>query len=151
MSRAASAAPVRLDPQEIFMSHHPCTTVRPAPNEPPFSLSTEDTGPVTVVRARGEIDRETAPALTGHVDDLVAAHSPLLLVLDLAEVKFLDAAGITALLHVRDALDGHGGHLVLREPSEQVRTVLRLGRVAGLFDVKEAGPARGIHIPSGTG
>ncbi|WP_433719124.1 STAS domain-containing protein [Actinoplanes sp. CA-051413] len=116
-----------------------------------FTLSTDEAGAVTVVRACGELDRDTAPALIEHADHLVAEHSPLVLVLDLAGVDHLGAAGITALLHVREALVRRGGRLVLREPSPPVRTVLRLGQVAGLFDVDATGETSGIHIPSQIG
>jgi anti-anti-sigma factor len=126
------------------MSHASLISFRPAPGAPTFTLSTDEADVVTVVRARGELDRDTAPTLTGHVDHLDAERTPLLLVLDLAGVDYLGAAGITALLYVRDALMRRGGHLVLHEPSPQVRTVLRLGHVAGLFAVDGI---YGIHIP----
>ena len=129
------------------MSHPSLISVRPVPGAPMFTLGTAEAGAVTVVRACGELDRDTAPALTQHVDQLVAGHSPLLLVLDLAGVDYLGAAGITALLHVRDTLTRRGGRLVLQEPSPQVRKVLELGQVAGLFDVDRTCETSGIHIP----
>jgi anti-sigma B factor antagonist len=118
---------------------------------PVFSLHTDTAATVTVVQASGEIDSDTAPALTAHVERLVARHPPLLLVLDLAGVEFLGAAGITALLYVHDVLHEHGGHLLLREPSAQVRTVLRLGNALDLFDIQAAGATPRIHIPHQTG
>jgi anti-sigma B factor antagonist len=126
--------------------------------DPGFSLHTEVAAAVTVVRASGEIDSDTAPALTAHVERLVARHPLLLLVLDLAGVEFLGAAGITALLQVDDLVRDHGGHLLLRAPSAQVRTVLRLGRAFELFDIQASNcdlPAAvgtaDIHIPHQTG
>jgi anti-anti-sigma factor len=129
------------------MSHPSPVSLRPAPGAPMFTLSTDEAGAVTVVRACGELDRDTAPALTKHAGHLVAEHSPLLLVLDLAGVNYLGAAGITALLYVRDALVRRGGRLVLQEPSSQVRKVLHLGQVAGLFDVDGTRETSGTHIP----
>ncbi len=117
------------------MSRASVISLRPAPGAPLFTLSIDRVDPETVVRARGELDRDTAPALIEQTDHLITAHSPRLLVLDLADVDYLGAAGISALLHVREALAQRGGRLILREPSAQVRTVLRLGRVVDLFDI----------------
>jgi anti-sigma B factor antagonist len=118
------------------MSQQPLTTARPDLDEPVLALGTDAGDAVIVVRACGELDGDTAPTLTAHVDRVVADHSPLLLVLDLAGVDFMGAAGITALLYVRDTLSSSGGQLLLHEPSAQVSMVLRLGGATGLFDVK---------------
>ncbi|MEU8607299.1 STAS domain-containing protein [Actinoplanes sp. NPDC048791] len=129
------------------MSQPSLISVRPAQGAPTFTLSTVEDGAVTVVRACGELDQDTAPALTEHTDQLVAGRSPLVLVLDLAGVDYLGAAGITALLYVRDAVGRRGGRLVLREPSSQVRKVLQLGQVAGLFAADGTCETSGTHIP----
>ena len=133
------------------MSHPSLISVRPAQGAPTFTLSTVEDGAVTVVRACGELNQDTAPALTEHADQLVAGRSPLVLVLDLAGVDYLGAAGITALLYVRDAVGRRGGHLDLREPSSQVRKVCSWVRWPG--SSPSTGPTRNPgHIsPCGSG
>lgn len=119
------------------MSSRPLTAARPA-----LELSTDVLDAATVViRARGDLDGDTAARLTDLVDRVFTGRVPALLVLDLAGLEFMGAAGITALLHVRDVVGAGGGRLVLREPSAPVRLVLRLGRVTDLFTIE------GIHIP----
>jgi len=117
------------------MSQRPLTTAGPGLDALVLDLGTDAGGAVIVVRASGELDGDTAPVLTAHVDRVVAERSPLLLVLDLAGVEFMGAAGITALLYLRDTLRSSGGRLLLREPSAQVSMVLRLGGATDLFDI----------------
>jgi anti-anti-sigma factor len=105
---------------------------------PVLSLTTVAAGLVTVLRLTGELEMDTAGLLTDRVDDLVAVHAPLLVVLELDRLELLDAAGITALLKVRDTLTSHGGHLVLRRPAACAQRVLSLARAIDLFDIKSA-------------
>ena len=119
------------------MSSRPLTATRPA-----LELSTDVLDAATVViRARGDLDGDTAGRLTDLVDRVYAGRVPALLVLDLSGVEFMGAAGITALLHVRDAVGDSDSRLVLRGPSAPVSMVLRLGRAIALFTVE------GTHIP----
>jgi anti-sigma B factor antagonist len=129
----------------------PVMPLRRTKYPPPRDPSTESTlsfaavavGPVTVLQAGGDLDIMTAPIVTNAVEEIVAAHSPLLLVLDLQELRFLGAAGITALEHLADVLGDHGGHLNLRRPPEHVRWVLTLAQVIDEFDIKDDVPATG--------
>ena len=119
------------------MSARPLIATRPT-----LGLSTDMVDAETVViRARGDLDGDTAARLTDLVDRVFAGRIPALLVLDLSGLEFMGAAGITALLHVRDVVADGGGRLVLREPSAPVSMVLRLGRAIALFTVE------GTHIP----
>ena len=119
------------------MSARPLIVTRPT-----LGLSTDMVDAETVViRARGDLDGDTAARLTDLVDRVFAGRIPALLVLDLSGLEFMGAAGITALLHVRDVVADGGGRLVLREPSAPVSMVLRLGRAIALFTVE------GTHIP----
>ena len=55
--------------------------------------------------------------------------------LDLAQVTFFSAAEIEALLRVRDAVMATAGHLILRNPSPIVLTVLAGARVTHGFQI----------------
>src|SRR3712207_6213488 len=83
--------------------------------EPILSLALTGRGPVTVIVATGEIDMSSAHLLTELVD-AVMRDQPLRVVLDLANVTFFCAAGVTALLEVRRAVTARAGRLVLRDP-----------------------------------
>jgi anti-anti-sigma factor len=102
-----------------------------------LSVATVESGPVTVVNAVGELDMETAGILCRHLDRTVTAHAPALLIVDLGEVGFLDAAGITALFAGVDSVRRGGGRLRLRRLSRSARLTLRASRTLDLFDVED--------------
>jgi anti-anti-sigma factor len=62
------------------------------------------------VQLYGEIDLSNAGQVAGLADDLEGA---TVIILDLHEVSFLDAAGLTALLQLAARLSSTGRHLVL--------------------------------------
>jgi len=112
---------------------------------PLLRLDLRHEGPVPVVRVRGDLDLASAHLLTELVDHVVAAQSPAALVLDLARLDFLSAAGITALLRAREILRCRDVHLVLRDPPAVICRVLVIGGVASVFDIQydaEAVPGR---------
>lgn len=80
-----------------------------------------------VVALSGELDLATADTLRSCLGPLVqGASAPDRLVLDLSDLSFVDASGISALLVVQRALDSRGGTLVLRSPSRLVRRVMKV-------------------------
>ena len=62
----------------------------------------------TVVRLRGELDIATAPAFADAVSE---ANSEI--VVDLADLEFLDASGLDALARARARAERHGYRLVV--------------------------------------
>jgi anti-sigma B factor antagonist len=100
--------------------------------EPPLSLDLSSHGTVTVIRVSGELDMSTAHLLTDLVET-VAASRPARVVVDMAEVTFLCAAGLGALITARDMILAAGGQLVLRAPSPQTRRILTITQTYCLF------------------
>ena len=84
-------------------------------------------GSTVSVAVCGELDLATAEALRRCLVPLVKADPPpARLVLDLSELAFLDASGVSALLTAQRALAARGGQLVLRSPSRLVRRVVKV-------------------------
>jgi anti-sigma B factor antagonist len=102
-----------------------------------LSVATVVLGPVTVLNAAGDLDMDTAIMLRRHIDLTVAVHAPEVLVVDLGEVGFLGAAGITALIDCADRVRSGGGRLRLRRLSHLVRLALRASRTLDLFDIED--------------
>jgi anti-sigma B factor antagonist len=86
------------------------------------------------VALRGEIDLVTAPALTALLDEVVD-DGPSRVVIDMAAVGFLDSSGLSALVHARNRLDAHGGHLAVRAPSPALRKLLALTHIDGIIEI----------------
>jgi anti-sigma B factor antagonist len=84
---------------------------------------------LTVLYAAGDIDITTAPHLREALDELTGN-----VVVDLADVPFLESQGLAALMTAQKRLVGHGGDLRLRNPQGSVRRALQLVGVAGWID-----------------
>lgn len=109
------------------------------PGEPVLSLSLTCHGDVKVIVINGELDLATCHLLTEFVDR-VAADRPARFVIDMAGVTFFCAAGLSALLRVRETVTAAGGRLVLRAPSRSARLVLTITDTDRLF-LTETAPA----------
>jgi len=105
---------------------------------PSFDLITRFLPDSVVVAVRGEIDLLTAPALEALVAALMDL-GHLDLVLDLAELDFMDAQGLRVLAAASARLHSTTGSLTIRSPSAAVRRVLD---VAAMTDLVERRPVR---------
>jgi len=78
------------------------------------------------VALAGELDMMAAFKLEPALEDLLAAHDVRRLVLDLADLTFIDSAGLGALLAIRDRTQGLGIEMVLANVSGPARRILEL-------------------------
>ncbi|MBO3679489.1 STAS domain-containing protein [Streptomyces sp. NEAU-YJ-81] len=109
------------------------TPSRPA-STPPSALITDSyqEGPRKVVVIRGEVDYETAPAVSAALRTALRASGEGV-DLDLRAVRFWDCSGLNALLRLRREALAHGKTVTVRSPSRAVRRVLGLTGTASLF------------------
>ncbi|WP_052443287.1 STAS domain-containing protein [Streptacidiphilus neutrinimicus] len=114
----------------VIRAAHSCA---PSPPRAATCCTKTVTGAV-VCRLIGDMDPDSAPAAAQVLlSALDQAHGPHVLFVDLAEVRYFSAAGLTALLKVREAAIGARVRLVLVAPSPQVRRVLELTETRPLF------------------
>jgi anti-sigma B factor antagonist len=91
--------------------------------------------PDTVVLAvRGEIDTLTAPAFTAATEELLTAQGEVL-VMDLAEVRFLASSGLAVLISAAHRAEERGVRLQLVVTNRAVRRPLEITGTAPLFDL----------------
>ena len=105
---------------------------------PMFGITvTEDAGPV--IGVSGEIDLASAPylgdALTAAID---IGHGPV--IVDLAEVTFMDSTGLGVMVSAHKRLARAGRQLRLRSPSAKVTRVVTVSGLDHLLQI-EALPA----------
>ncbi|WP_436774863.1 STAS domain-containing protein [Yinghuangia sp. YIM S09857] len=86
----------------------------------------------TVVPVRGDLDFYSAPLFAEAVRSL-AAPGPRRVVLDLADVEFMDSTGLRLLLGVSRDLREAGGALRLAGPGDLVLRLLEVTQVAPLL------------------
>ncbi|MFF7357468.1 MULTISPECIES: STAS domain-containing protein [Streptomyces] len=83
----------------------------------------------TVASLAGEIDILTVPGLRAHLGDLVAGHGGRpRVIIDLGDVTFCDAHGLSALIGVHHTAARRGGMVRLVVPQGRVRRILRVTR-----------------------
>jgi anti-anti-sigma factor len=110
-------------------------TTRPAPS----------TVRIVVV---GEIDLATAPTLHGRLLTVLHEQAPAVLVIDLAEVTFLDCAGIGMLVAARNTAIRAGGQVRISQPQPTVRRLLDMLGLLGILTAPIDQPQRESAHPS---
>ncbi|WP_433650082.1 STAS domain-containing protein [Micromonospora zamorensis] len=93
----------------------------------------------TVLEVRGELDMATSPQLRDGLQRLVDAGDSRVVV-DLAEVGFMDSSGLGALVVTFKALRDAGGRLCLAAAQPAVRGVLTVTSVDRAIDVYDSVP-----------
>jgi anti-sigma B factor antagonist len=92
----------------------------------PFALSVRREGSAVVVVVGGELDLDTSPRLRHVLLDLVRAQGNRSIVLDVAELTFIDSSALGVLVTVQRDLAAMDGHLAVRSPSNAVRRVFEI-------------------------
>jgi anti-anti-sigma factor len=95
--------------------------------EPLLSVEVTGTAPLVAVEVRGEVDMATAETLSAAFAYAVRSR-PARVSVSLAGVTFFSAAGVRALLQLRDAARWDDIELVLGDVSEPAQLVLELVR-----------------------
>lgn len=80
-----------------------------------------------IVRAHGELDVATAPVLDRALVDCAREH-PSRLIVDLADVPFMDASGLRVLVSARGRQHEDHGEMLIAHPSRQVLRLLEIAR-----------------------
>jgi len=113
-----------------------------------------DAGHMVVVGVRGELDMVTAPHL-GALLDVLVQQAGANLVLDLAELEFMDANGLRVIAQAAFELRPSGRRLALRSVPAMSRRILDLSGVGGFVDIESSAqtvvtlvPAPGSSDPS---
>ncbi|MDP9403295.1 MAG: STAS domain-containing protein [Actinomycetota bacterium] len=105
-----------------------------------FSLTFARQDGAVVVGIIGELDHSTAAVLGRRLHDLLEDQGNLAVVLDLADMTFVDSSGlsvfVTAFRHLRE----RGGHLVLRRPSASTTKVFEITGLHRVLPIQELEP-----------
>lgn len=85
------------------------------------------------IRVGGELDLSTASVFEGHLDGVT--DGPGDVVLDAADLDFIDSSGVRVLLSLARRIQDRG-RLVIVNPSDQVRRVLDLVHAESLSVIR---------------
>ncbi|MET7644198.1 STAS domain-containing protein [Streptomyces sp. NPDC005426] len=110
----------------------------------------------TVLEIAGDLDHATAPELRRVVDSLTQTRGQLL-VLDLADLRFCDSSGITALLVARNLTAERGADIALAAVPANTARILRIVGLDRVFTIHpdtatatRSAPRSADHRESGT-
>jgi anti-sigma B factor antagonist len=113
---------------------------RPVRDDDALSIEVAPDHSAAVVRLEGEIDISNAAALAAGLRQALSADgSAPELVVDLAQLSFIDARGLAALVEGRRLADLSGTTMVLTHPSGLVRRLLQITGLAAVLPVREEG------------
>jgi len=98
-----------------------------------FTTGAED-GTV-VLAVKGEIDLHTVPELREQLLGQLTTGTPIV-VLDMADVSFIDSTGLSVLITALKRARSLGGDVKLRTPSHQTYKVLELTRLHQVFEIE---------------
>jgi anti-anti-sigma factor len=93
-------------------------------------------GGATIVALRGELDLHRASALRAALSQEVTARPPRL-ILNLANVAYIDSTGLGTLVYFLRQVNGYGGRLFLVGLTPVVRNVFEITRLLHVFAVHE--------------
>lgn len=99
-----------------------------------------------ILAVRGEIDLLTAPTL-GDLLGLVVDRGERRVVLDLAGLSFIDAAGLHVIASASARLRSFGGFLTLRSVPSRTRTILTIAGLADLVRFEPPTASTGVLGP----
>ena len=100
------------------------------------------------VEVCGEVDLQSEGAFVEEVDALARARDSAAILLDLAEVDFIDSSGVRALVRVRRR---HGERLRLVAVSAPVQRVLDIAGLMASFGLEDADGIDGAASEEGAG
>jgi anti-sigma B factor antagonist len=92
-------------------------------------------GVAVIVAVRGEIDLHNSPDLRGVVLELLANHAPKKLVLNLAQVPYMDSSAIAVLVEALQRIRKNGGRIFLTDLQPRVKGLLEIARLDSIFIV----------------
>jgi anti-sigma B factor antagonist len=102
-----------------------------------FDVTAVIDGASATVVIRGELDVYTAPTLRSRLQELFDAGITHL-ILDLAELGFIDSSGLGVIVGALKRVKEHEGNLVLRSPSRSTSKVLEITGLSRILDVVDS-------------
>jgi anti-sigma B factor antagonist len=99
----------------------------------PLVPSARKDGDAVVVAARGEIDLNNSPDLRSELFMILTRHAPKRLVLNLAEVPYMDSSAVAVLVETLQKMRKAGGKVYLSNLQPRVQGLIEIARLGTIF------------------
>jgi anti-sigma B factor antagonist len=103
---------------------------------------------LTLIEVAGDVDVFSAPLLRARLTDLIHKNTYHLLI-DMAQVPFLDSSGLSVLVEAIRLVQPHGGSVNLAAAREGIQRILRISGVDSKLGIY-ASADQGIQALSGS-
>jgi anti-sigma B factor antagonist len=90
-------------------------------------------GDAVIVSIRGDIDLHNSPELRAALLQILSKSSPKKLILNLAQVPYMDSSAIAVLVEALQKLRRFGGKLMLTNLQPRVKGLLEIARLDSIF------------------
>src|SRR6516164_6634467 len=90
--------------------------------------------PPNVLSLQGEIDLHVSPALTESLNAMIEK-KPERIAIDLAQVTYIDSAGLAALILAMQEVEAYGGKFFLAGLHETICSILATSRLDQIFQI----------------
>ena len=87
-----------------------------------------------VLPLKGEIDLHVSPVVTASLNAMIEK-KPERVVIDLADVPYIDSAGLAALIQAMQKVEAYGGRFSLAGLQETVRSIFEISRLDQVFRI----------------
>jgi anti-sigma B factor antagonist len=94
-----------------------------------------DQGDALIATLHGEVDLHNSPDLRGNLLRLLETKKPKRLVLNLADVPYMDSSAIAVLVETLQRVRKHGGSVYLTNLQPRVKGLLEIARLETIFVV----------------
>ena len=99
----------------------------------PLVPSARKDGDAVIVAARGEIDLNNSPELRSELFSILTRHAPRRLVLNLAEVPYMDSSAVAVLVETLQKMRKLGGRVYLTNLQPRVQGLIEIARLGMIF------------------
>lgn len=92
-------------------------------------------GDAVILSVRGEIDLHNSPELRTELLDLLGRFSPKRLIMNLAQVPYMDSSAIAVLVESLQKIRKTGGRVLLTDLQPRVKSLLEIARLGSIFNI----------------
>ena len=100
-----------------------------------LNIQTNQEGSASVVSIKGKINFEVTTQLRETIKEVIAAHQPKLLLINMEGISFIDSSGLGLLVAVRSSVDKSDGRLHLCCLQAQVKKVFDQTNLTNYFSI----------------
>ncbi|MBD2741785.1 STAS domain-containing protein [Coleofasciculus sp. FACHB-1120] len=101
---------------------------------------------VAVIRPQGHINASNAVEFQGQLTEAVSSPDQSIVLVDMAQVEFLDSAGLMALVSAHRLAHSLGRRFSLSSVSASIRMIFELAQLDGVFEIFESPAALEANI-----